>query len=239
MCASAPGADTSSQTAPRDLARRVARKETLIRELRDQYTFRQDFRFEEIATNGRRSGLYHEVRDVVFSPGKERSEALASPPVNTLARIRLADEDFHDVREIQNFLFTEEVLWLYRIRPRGADRIGGEDCWVLDVSPRSELEGMRFFEGLLWVSKADEEIVRASGKAVPEIRSAKSENLFPHFTTQRVKIDGHWMPAITFADDELPFQTGRQRVRLTVEFTNYKRFGSESSIRFGGPEPAP
>ncbi len=234
-----PGVGAPSQAVPRDLARRVARKETLIRELRDQYTFRQDFRFEEIAPNGRRAGLYREVRDVIFSQSGERSEVLVSPPVNALTRIRLTEEDFHDVREIQNFLFTEDVLWLYRIRSRGADRIDSEDCWVLDVSPRNELEGMRFFEGLLWVSKRDEEIVRASGKAVPEIRAAKSENLFPHFTTQREKIDGHWMPAITYADDELPFRSGRQRVRLTVAFTNYKRFGAETSIRFGGPEPAP
>ncbi|MCC6262496.1 MAG: hypothetical protein IT169_02885 [Bryobacterales bacterium] len=235
--ASPPGSGESGQAAPRGLARRVARNESLIRELRDQYTFRQHFRFEEIAANGRSAGLYRETRDVVFTPGKGRAEVLAAPPVNTLAHIRLTEEDFEDVRKIQNFLFTEDVLWLYRIRPRGAEQIDGVDCWVLEVSPRTELEGMRFFEGLLWVSKAEEEIVRASGKAVPEIHTAKEENLFPHFTTQREKIDGHWMPALTFADDELPFQTGRRRVRLTVEFTRYRRFTAETSIRFGEAEP--
>lgn len=233
------GTETARQTAPRDLARRVARNETLIHELRDQYTFRQDFRFEELSASGQRTGLYQEVRDIVFSPARERSEALLSLPTNTLTRIRLTEEDFHDIREIQNFLFTEEVIWLYRIRPRGAEVIDGEDCWVLDVSPRTELQGMRFFEGLLWVSKKDEEIVRASGKAVPEIRTSTSENLFPHFTTQREKIDGHWMPALTFADDELPFRSGRQRVRFTIEYTNYRRFGAETRIEFGETVPTP
>lgn len=233
------GAEISSQAVPRDLARRVARNETLIRELRDQYTFRQDFRFEELSVNGQRTGLYQEVRDIVFSPAGERSEALVSLPTNNLTRIRLTEEDFHDIREIQNFLFTEEVFWLYRIRPRGAEVIDGEDCWVLDVSPRNELQGMRFFEGLLWVSKKEDEIVRASGKAVPEIRTSTSENLFPHFTTQREKIDGHWMPALTFADDELPFRSGRQRIRLTIKYTNYQRFSAETSIQFGGTTPTP
>jgi hypothetical protein len=232
--ARAPFAGTAR--APRDLARRVARNESLIRELRDQYTFRQDFRFEELADNGRRTGFYHEVRDVVFSPAAERAEVLVSGPNNSLSRIRLTKEDFQDVRDIQNFLFTEDVLWLYQVRHRGEERIDGEDCWVMQVTPRNELQGMRFFEGLLWVSKKDEEIVRAHGKAVPEIRTSKSENLFPLFTTLRTKIDGHWMPASTVADDELPFSSGRQRVRLQVEFANYKRFGAETSIQFGEPQ---
>lgn len=229
----APRAAAQSTAAPRDLARRVARNESLIRELRDQYTFRQDFRFEELAENGRRTGYYHEVRDVVFSPDAERSEVLVSLPSNSLSRIRLTEEDFHDVREIQNFLFTEDVLWLYQVRHRGEENIDGEDCWVMQVAPRNELQGMRFFEGLLWVSKKDEEIVRAAGKAVPEIRTSKSENLFPMFTTQRAKIDGHWMPALTVADDELAFSSGKQRVRLQVEFANYKRFGAQTTIQFG------
>lgn len=233
----ASGADAAARNvAPRDLARRVARNESIVRELRDQYTFRQDFRFEEVGPNGRRQGYYHEQRDVVFSPESERSEVLVSLPSNSLSRIRLTEEDFDDVREIQNFLFTEDVLWLYRIRSKGEEVVDGVDCWVMHVSPRNELQGMRFFEGLLWVSKVDEEIVRASGRAVPEIRTSKTENLFPLFTTQRKKIDGHWMPALTVADDELTFRSGRQRVRLFVEFANYQRFGSETTIQFGSPK---
>ena len=220
---------------PRDLAKRVARNETLIRTLRDQYTFRQEFQFEELAANGRRMGYYHELRDVVFSPEHERSEVLVSLPSNSLERIRLTEEDFEDVRQIQNFLFTEDVLWLYRIRFKGAETVGDEPCWVMHISPRNQLEGMRFFDGLLWVSKRDEEIVRAAGKAVPEIRTTTQENLFPMFTTLRAKVDGHWMPSLTVADDELAFSSGRQRVRLRVEFANYQRFGAETSITFSAP----
>lgn len=218
---------------PRDLALRVARNETMIRELRDQYTFRQSFRFEELAPTGRRMGLYQEVRDVVYSPEKGRDEVLVQMPSNSLQRIQLTDEDFHDVREIQNFLFTEDVLWLYRIRHQGEETVDGEPCWVMHVSPKNELADMRFFEGQLWISKKDEQIVRAAGRAMPEIRTTTSENLFPLFTTVRRRVDGHWMPVLTFADDDLTFRTGRQRVRLQVEFENYKRFGAESAIQFG------
>lgn len=226
---------------PRDLAKRVARNESLIRQLRDQYTFRQHFRFEELADNGRRMGVYQEEREVLFVPEKGRDEVLTKAPSNSLQRIRLTDEDFHDVREIQNFLFTEDVLWLYQIRYQGEEVVDKEPCWVMRVSPRNLLDGMRFFEGVFWVSKTDEEIVRASGRAVPEIRTTKHENLFPAFTTMRQRIDGHWMPVMTVADDNLNYSSGHQRVRLQVEFANYKRFGAESAITFGAEaaEPSP
>lgn len=213
----------------------MARNETLLRELRDQYTFRQDFQFEELADNGRRIGIYQEEREVIFSPEAGRGEVLVKLPSNSLKRIRLTEEDFHDVREIQNFLFTEDVLWLYQIRYQGEQMIGDEPCWVMRVSPKNQLAEMRFFEGVLWVSKSDEEIVQASGRAVPEIRTTRHENLFPAFTTVRERIDGHWLPVRTFADDDLNFSSGRMRVRLQVEFANYKRFGAESSIAFVPP----
>lgn len=224
---------SSTPRPPRDLARRVARNESFIRAMRDQYTFRQHFQFEELSSSGQRMGLYQEQREVIFSPAKGRDEVLAKMPSNSLKRIRLTDEDFHDVREIQNFLFTEDVLWLYQVRHQGDEIVEGEPCWVMRVSPKNHLEGMRFFEGVLWVSKNDEEIVRASGHAVPEIRTTKHENLFPAFTTVRKRIDGHWMPVRTYADDELAYSSGRQRVRLQVEFADYRRFGAETSIAFG------
>ncbi len=222
---------------PRDLAKRVARNESFIRAMRDQYTFRQRFQFEELSTGGQRMGVYQEEREVVFSPDKGRDEVLAKLPSNSLKRIRLTDEDFHDVREIQNFLFTEDVLWLYQIRFQGEEQVEGEPCWVMRVSPRNLLDGMRFFEGVLWVSKTDEEIVQASGHAVPEIRTTQHENLFPAFTTIRQRIDGHWMPVRTVADDNLNYSSGRQRVRLQVHFADYRRFGADSSIAFGSPVP--
>src|SRR3546814_11696676 len=92
---------------------------------------------------------------------------------------------------------------------------------------------MRFFEGLFWVSKVDEEIVQATGRAVPEIRTTRKENLFPQFTTLRKKVDGHWMPSLTVADDELPFSSGPQRIRLQVEFAGNTRFGRPEERRVG------
>ena len=68
---------------------------------------------------------------------------------------------------------------------------------------------------------------------MPQIRTTKSENLFPHFTTLRQKIDGeHWFPVKTWGDDVLHFRSGSERMRIVIDYANYKRFGADSTIKF-------
>ena len=45
----------------------------------------------------------------------------------------------------------------------------------------------------------------------------------------------HRFPVNTYADDTLPFSTGLLRVRLTIRYTQYKRFGADSVIKFDKP----
>jgi len=104
---------------------------------------------------------------------------------------------------------------------------------VLQVRPRQILQGQRLFDGLIWADKRTFSIVRMEGQAVPQIRTMKSENLFPRFTTIRRPVDGErWFPVTTYADDSLPFRTGPQRIRLIIRYSNYKKFGAESSVTF-------
>jgi hypothetical protein len=154
-------------------------------------------------------------------------------PRNTLRHLILTDEDFRDIRNIQPFLLTSDQLFLYETKFRGEENIDGTDYWVLQIEPRQILDGQRLFKGLLWIDKSDFSIVRSEGQAVPQIISAKQDNLFPHFTTIREKIDGsHWFPVKTYGEDTLAFRTGAQRVRLVIDYSNYKRFGADSTITF-------
>jgi hypothetical protein len=220
---------------PADLARRVAAREAENEKARLDYTYRQTVVVEELDYRGVRTGDYREVRDVIFSPEGERSEQFLVRPANLLKRLILTEEDFRDIREVQPFLFTPEQLWIYETRCRGEETVDEVDCYVLQVRPRQILDGQRLFDGILWVSKRDCSIVRSEGKAVPEIRRRKSENLFPRFTTIRKPVDGkYWFPAHTHADDLLQFSSGEQRIRMTIRYENYKRFGAESSVTFGG-----
>jgi hypothetical protein len=224
-----------AQEPPPGLAKLVAKRATEARLARDRYMYRQTVVVEELSPTGARAGEYRETREVVFSPQAERSERLVGKTLETLKHLKLTEEDFRDIREVQPFLFDTDQLWAYETKPKGEETIDGVDCYVLQVRPRQILAGQRLFDGMLWVSKKDYSIVRTNGKAVPDIRSmTKEENLFPRFTTIWQPIDGnYWFPVHTFADDTLDFRVGPQRIRLTIRYTDYKKFAAESTIQYG------
>ena len=128
-------------------------------------------------------------------------------------------------------MLTQDRLWNYETKFRGDETVDEVDCWVLGVRPRQILQGQRFFDGTIWVDKKEYNIVRMEGQAVPQIRTTKTENLFPRFTTIRKPLDGkYWFPVYTYADDTLQFRTGPQRIRLRIAYSDYKRFGAESTL---------
>jgi hypothetical protein len=85
---------------------------------------------------------------------------------------------------------------------------------------------------MLWVRQDDFSVMRSEGKAVPEIITAKQENLFPRFVTTRKLVNGFWFPAVTAADDTLYFRSGPIREKLTIRYNDYKKFGSETTVTF-------
>jgi len=213
--------------------KQIAARETANEAARSDYTYRQTVLVEDVDDHGLRRGEYREVRDIVFSPKMVRSEEIVEKARNTLKRLKLTDEDFRDIREVQPLLITRETAFLYEAKFKGEEAMDGLDCWVLQVRPRQILDGQRLFDGLIWVDKSGDSIVRLEGQAVPQVRSMKSENLFPHFTTLRERIDGkYWFPAKTYADDTLYFRTGPQRIRMMIRYANYKRFVAESNIEY-------
>jgi len=218
---------------PADLARRVAHRESETEAERNQYAYRQSVRLVELSERGAELGEYRELRDVIFSPTRERSERLIGTPAANLKHLLLTDEDFRDIREIQPLVLVEDLLWIYETKFKGEENMDGVDCWVMQIRPRQILQGQRLFDGMLWIKKDDCSIVRSEGQAVPQIRTMKSENLFPRFTTIRKPVNGgFWFPVYTHADDTLFFHAGPQRIKLTIRYSDYKKFGSESSITF-------
>jgi hypothetical protein len=223
-------AQTADQPPP-NLARLVAHRETETQTERNEYTYRQTVTIQELDGSGMARGEYKEVRDIIFSPTHERTEELIGKPNNGLKSLKLTEEDFRDIREIQPLTLTDEQLWNYDTKIRGDELMDDVDCWVLQVKPRQILEGQRFFDGLIWVDKKEYNIVRLQGQAVPQIRSMQQENLFPRFTTIRKPVDGkHWFANFTYADDTLQFRNGPLRERLSITYSSYKRFSATSTI---------
>lgn len=226
-------AGAAAQEPPPNLVKRIAEVETAAQQAQSNYTYRQTVTLDELNSHGAIEGDYREIRDVIFSPTEQRSEAFVGKPQMNLKHLKLTEEDFRDMREIQPFLLTTDQAFMYESKFRGEEKMNGIDCWVVQIRPRQILEGQRLFDGLLWVDKTDFSVIRSEGQAVPQLISTKSENLFPHFTTIREKIDGrYWFPVETYADDTLYFRSGAQRVRLVIRYSDYKRFGSDTKITF-------
>lgn len=221
---------------PPDLLRRVLERESATEDERAHYAYRQKVRIEELETNGRKRGEYREARDVIFSPEGKRFEEMVGRPFRTLDRLILTEEDFRDIREVQPFLFTRDTLPLYQTQFKGEETIAGIPCWILQVSPRQILDGQRLFEGLVWIHQQHLAVIRLEGRAVPQMLG-KKENLFPRFATTRKLIDGKfWFPERTTADDVLHFRSGSIRMRMSIDYENYRRFGVESKITFDPKE---
>jgi hypothetical protein len=222
-----------AQDPPPNLIKRIAAAESAAQQAQSNYTYRQSVTVEELDNHGVIAGDYHELRDIIFSPSEKRTEQMVGTPRKTLKHLQLTDEDFRDIREIQPFLLTNDQAFIYESRFRGEENMDGIDCYVLQIRPRQILSGQRLFDGNIWVDKDDFSVVRSEGQAVPQIVTTKSENLFPHFTTIRQRIDGQYrFPVTTYANDTLYFRSGPQRVRLMIRYSEYKRFGSDSKITF-------
>jgi hypothetical protein len=225
-------ATPKAQDEPPNLAKLVAHRESETQAERNEYMYRQTVTIQELDDRGAARGDYKEVRDVIFSPEHERTEEVIGVPQLNLKNLRLTEEDYRDIRNIQPLVLNEETLRNYQTRFKGEQNMDDVDCWVLEVKPRQIFQGQRFFEGLIWVEKKAYNIVHMEGQAVPQIISTKQENLFPRFTTVRKPVDGkHWFPMYTYADDSLPFRTGPQRIRLRISYSNYRRFGAESTFK--------
>jgi len=229
---------TSGAEPPPGLAGKAADRESASEYRRLQYLYLQKVLVEEIGAKGMKSGEFRETREVIFTPAGGREERVIGKPFSSLSRLILTEEDFRDLREIQPLLLTRERLWLYTTTYRGEETVQNTPCWVLAVKPRQILDGQRLFQGLLWIAQEDFSVVQSEGQAVPEILGTKKENLFPRFRTIRHRTpDGYWFPKLTVADDTLPFRSGPLRLRMRVEYLDYKKFGSDTVIRFDQSPP--
>jgi len=231
---------------PQEVIQKFAARETQFKVARDSYTYRQSIRIETPDDGGR----FEQTWDVLFDDNGRRVENVVFAPQSSLQLVSMSREDFEDIRNVLPFVLTTAEIPLYDISYAGRQQEDELTTYVFDVRPKQILQGKRYFDGRIWVDDHDFQIVKTKGRTVPEFRAsgpgkrvkAGQENLFPAFTTWREQIDGqYWFPTYTRADDTLHFSTGDVRIRETIKYTNYKRFGSKVRITYEGQElpPAP
>ncbi len=218
-----------------EIIQRFAAREKQFQEARDQYTYRQDAKLQEL-DGDTVTGEWHQVVDILFDDRGKRIEHVVFAPQPTLQRIMVSQEDIDDLQHRLPFVLTTDEIPEYQILYVGQQQEDELHTYVFDVAPKEIKKNKRYFQGRIWVDDRDFQIVKTKGKNVPDIRKG-NENLFPEFTTYREQIDGkYWFPTYTSVDDTLHFSTGDVHIREIVKYTNYKRFGSNVKITYGGEE---
>jgi hypothetical protein len=206
--------------------RQFTEAETKNKIARNNYTFTQDVDFLRIGEAGSIAGRYHRVSDIVFDDLGNRFEKITFFPPPTTENI--TQEDIQDFSGVQPFALTTEDLPKYQLDYVGKEKIDELNTYVFEVKPRQIRKGERYVEGRIWVDDQDLQIVKVAGQAVPQFEN----NKFPHFETYRQNIDGHyWFPTYSYADDILEFKKGPPlHLRMTVRYTNYKKFGGRIRV---------
>jgi hypothetical protein len=222
-----------------EIIRKFAAKEKEFKLARENYTYRQSVRVLDMGVDGSHIVGKHEMtEDVLYDGRGKRIEKVIYAPMDTLHNFSMSPEDEADLRNIQPFVLTSDEVGKYNLRYLGKQKVDEIDCYLFFVSPKTYEKGERYFEGQIWVDDRDLQIVKTYGKAVPDIKKGKNENIFPKFETYREQIDGkYWFPTYTKADDVLNFSSGAVHIQEVVKYENYKMFRTSSTITFGGEAP--
>ena len=200
-------------------------KEKEVQTIRREYVFRQSIKVRTLDNDDKPVSEYEIVADMHYDAksGWARNVVFAPQP-----SLKPSKEDLEDLETRQSFTIGTDELPLYNLNYVGQQRLDELHCYAFDVAPKHIEKGQRYFQGRIWVEDRDFQIVKNTGKSVPDIRIQKrkrvEENLFPKFTTWREQIDGkYWFPTFSSADDRLHFVHDDVHIKEVLKFTDYKR----------------
>jgi hypothetical protein len=229
---------TPASSAPVDTARIInalSTRETEYRKALTQYGFKRAVVVQTIGMGGQVTGEYRLDSTFAFDDKGNRFERVTYAPAPTLTDLIITKEDIEDLGGIQPYALELSKINQYNFNYVGKERIDELDLYVFDVEPKvmPKKVSERFFKGRIWVDDKDLQIVKVKGKGVPE-----GEQRFPTFETYREQIDGrYWFPTYTYADEDLVFKNGVTiHFRMTVRYTEYKKFGSTVIIKDVDPD---
>ncbi len=228
---------------PEQIIQKFTAKESVFREALNHYTYRRAVRVQTIGDDNKVDGEYYEVDDVIFDSRGKRTERVVEAPANTLQRISMSPADFQDIQQRLPFVLTKEDVGQYDLKYVGRQTVDEVPCYVFDVAPKVMEKGKRYYQGKIWVDADALQIVVTSGKNVPDDLRKGHEDLSTPFTTYREQVDGvNWFPTYTKGDGTLHFTGGSGymgedvRLRETIKYTDYKRFGTTTEILYDGQE---
>jgi len=119
--------------------------------------------------------------------------------------------------QIYRFNITREVLQQYDFNYIGRERVDELNTLVFDVQPKERILSRpngesRFLKGQIWIDDQDLQVVKVSGEILPHLRPERT----PRFETYFKNYDRYWLPAYTYADEDLRLSEGSSRVIIKV-----------------------
>jgi hypothetical protein len=234
--------DISAPTVPAEqIIKEFAAKESEFQDALNHYTYRRYARVQTLDDDNKVDGEWYEVDDVIFDSTGRRTEKVVFAPGSTLQRVMMSPSDLQDISHGYPFVLTTEDIPQYDVKYIGRQKVDEVDCYVLEISPKVIEKKKRYFLGRVWVDSTDLQIVVTNGRMVPDDTRKGSEDLHPPFMTWRQQVDGHyWFPVYTKGEGILHFSGGSGymaqdvHIRDTVKYSDYKRFGSTSTIIYEG-----
>ena len=233
-------------TAPDEIIRQFAAKESEFQQALNHYTYRRIARVQTIDDDNKVDGEYYEVDDVIFDSTGKRTEKVVYAPTNTLQRVQMSPSDLQDIQHGYPFVLTAEEIGQYNVKYMGRQKVDELDCYVFDVAPKVIEKKQRYLLGRIWVDATDLQIVVTNGRMVPDDTRKNNEDLHPPFMTWRQQVDGHyWFPVYTKGEGVLHFSGGHNymaqdvHMRDTIKYTDYKQFGSTMKIIYEGKDITP
>ena len=227
--ASGPGLKDPDAQGIQHIIAEFAAKEKVFREARNNYTYHQINKVEELGAENEIMGTYEQEWDILYDDSGKRIEKVTYAPLNTLKNLIITKEDLEGFRNITPFVLTTDELPDYDIKYLGHVKVDQITAYVFSIRPKEIQKNRQYFQGEVWVDDRDLQIVKSNGKQVPQDKTHHGqENLFPRFTTWREQVDGKfWFPTYTMGDDTLYFSNGPPvHMKEIVRYTDYKQFKS-------------
>ncbi len=115
---------TAPKTAPEEIIRQFAAKESEFQQALNHYTYRRVAKVETVDDDNKVDGEWYEVDDVVFDPGGNRVEKVVFAPGNTLTRVQMSASDLQDIQHGYPFVLTAEDIGQYDVKYVGRQKSG-------------------------------------------------------------------------------------------------------------------
>ena len=231
---------------PEQIIQQFAARESEFQQALSHYTYRRTARIQTVDDDNKVDGEYFQVDDVIFDAKGVRTEKVVFAPANTLTRLIMSPSDLQDLQTGYNFSLNAQDIGQYDVKYVGKQKVDEIECYVFDVSPKVIEKKKRYLLGRVWVDSTELQIVVTNGRMVPDDTRKNNEDLHPPFMTWRQMVDGHfWFPVYSKGEAILHFGGGKGymdqdvHLRQIVKYSDYKRFGSTTTIIYNGQELPP